>query len=69
MGQFVQLPGLIDAIKSVINSQMANMAVLPNKVVVPLVPNLDLTRLYFPEPDVSRCNRQSSITKFREWFG
>lgn len=51
MGEFVQLPGLIDAIRSVINTQVANLAVLPNKVVVPLAPNVDVTKLYFPEPD------------------
>jgi len=53
MGEFVQLPGLIDAIRSVINTQMANLAVLPNKIVIPLAPSVDVSRLYFPEPDVS----------------
>ncbi|KAI1729382.1 c2 domain-containing protein [Ditylenchus destructor] len=51
MGEFVQLPGLIDAIRSIMNSQIANIAVLPNKIVVPLAPNIDITRLYFPELD------------------
>lgn len=27
------------------------MAVLPNEIVVPLAPNVDVTQLYFPEPD------------------
>uniref|UniRef100_A0A7E4V2D6 Extended synaptotagmin-2 n=1 Tax=Panagrellus redivivus TaxID=6233 RepID=A0A7E4V2D6_PANRE len=51
MGEFVQLPGLIDAIRSIMNIQMANICVLPNKIVVPLAPNVDVTQLYFPEPD------------------
>jgi Ca2+-dependent lipid-binding protein len=51
MGEFVQLPGLIDAIRSVVNAQIANLCVLPNKIVVPLAPNVDITKLYFPEPD------------------
>lgn len=53
MGEFVQLPGLINAIRSVINAQTSNICVLPNKIVVPLVPGVDVTKLYFPEPDVS----------------
>ncbi|CAD6188572.1 unnamed protein product [Caenorhabditis auriculariae] len=51
MGEMVELPGLMDAIKSVINSQIAALAVLPNEIVVPLAPNVDVTKLYFPEPD------------------
>ncbi|KAL3078792.1 hypothetical protein niasHS_014574 [Heterodera schachtii] len=51
MGEFVQLPGLIDAIRSVVNTQVANLLVLPNKIVVPLAPNVDVAKLYFPEPD------------------
>ncbi|KAH7731441.1 C2 domain-containing protein [Aphelenchoides avenae] len=51
MGEFVQLPGLISAIRSVINAQVANLCVLPNKIVVPLAPDVDVTKLYFPEPD------------------
>lgn len=53
MGEFVQLPGLIDAIRTIVNAQVANLCVLPNKIVVPLAPNVDVTKLYFPEPDVS----------------
>ncbi|PAV87276.1 hypothetical protein WR25_01388 isoform B [Diploscapter pachys] len=51
MGEFVELPGLMNAIRSVIDSQVAAMAVLPNEIVVPLAPNVDVTQLYFPEPD------------------
>lgn len=52
MGEFVQLPGLINAIRSIINAQIANIGVLPNQIVIPLAPNVDMTKLYFPEPDV-----------------
>ncbi|TKR64184.1 hypothetical protein L596_024763 [Steinernema carpocapsae] len=51
MGEFAQLPGLITAIRSIVNSQVAALCVLPNKIVVPLAPNVDVTKLYFPEPD------------------
>eukprot|EP00081_Caenorhabditis_elegans_P027437 NP_741181.1 Extended SYnapTotagmin homolog [Caenorhabditis elegans] len=51
MGEMVELPGLIDAIRSVINSQIAALCVLPNEIVVPLAPDVDVTQLYFPEPD------------------
>lgn len=53
IGEFVQLPGLIDAIRSIINLQLANLAVLPNKIVFPLAPNINVSQLYFPEPDVN----------------
>ncbi len=49
----VELPGLMNAIRSIVNTQVANICVLPNEIVVPLAPNVDVTRLYFPEPDVS----------------
>lgn len=52
MGEFVQLPGLINAIRSVIDVQIANLCVLPNSIVVSLAPNVDITKLHFPEPDV-----------------
>ncbi|KAI6201967.1 Extended synaptotagmin-2 [Aphelenchoides besseyi] len=51
MGDFLQLPLLITAIRSVINAQMANLCVLPNSIVVPLVPDVNVTRLYVPLPD------------------
>ncbi|CAB3402497.1 unnamed protein product [Caenorhabditis bovis] len=51
MGEMVELPGLIDAIRSVINSQIGALCVLPNEVVVPLAPDVDVTKLYFPEPE------------------
>ncbi|VDK20647.1 unnamed protein product [Anisakis simplex] len=51
MGEMVELPGIMNAIRSIVNQQMANICVLPNEVVVPLAPNVDVTKLYFPEPD------------------
>jgi hypothetical protein len=57
MGDFLQLPLLIDAIRSVVNAQMANLCVLPNSIILPLVPDLNITKLYVPVPDVSECFR------------
>ncbi|KAK5964928.1 Extended synaptotagmin-2 [Trichostrongylus colubriformis] len=51
MGEMVELPGLMNAIRSVMNSQVAALCVLPNEIVVPLAPNIDVTKLFFPEPD------------------
>ncbi|XGW16263.1 hypothetical protein V3C99_001599 [Haemonchus contortus] len=51
MGEMVELPGLMNAIRSVMNSQVAALCVLPNEIVVPLAPNVDVTKLFFPEPD------------------
>jgi hypothetical protein len=69
MGEFVQVPGLIDAIRSIVNTQLASFAVLPNKIVIPLAPNVDTTKLYFPEPDVSKnlpiyCNAYDKQVSF-----
>jgi Ca2+-dependent lipid-binding protein len=52
MGDFLQLPLLSDAIRSVINTQLANMAVLPNTMIIPLVPDINITSLFTPLPDV-----------------
>ncbi|CAD5220105.1 unnamed protein product [Bursaphelenchus xylophilus] len=51
MGDFLQLPLLMDAIRSIINAQMANLCVLPNSIVIPLVPNVDVNKLNVPIPD------------------
>ncbi|VDK79854.1 unnamed protein product [Onchocerca ochengi] len=51
MGEFVELPGLLNAIRAVIDSQVSALCVLPNEIVVPLAPNIDITRLHLPEPD------------------
>lgn len=53
MGDFLQLPLLNDAIRSVINAQLANLCVLPNTMIIPLVPDINLTKLFVPLPDVS----------------
>lgn len=31
--------------------KVSTLCVLPNEIVVPLAPNVDVTKLYFPEPD------------------
>lgn len=51
MGEMVELPGLLNAIRSIVNAQVSNICVLPNEIVIPLAPNVDVTKLYFPEPD------------------
>uniref|UniRef100_A0A0K0F792 Extended synaptotagmin-2 n=1 Tax=Strongyloides venezuelensis TaxID=75913 RepID=A0A0K0F792_STRVS len=51
MGEFGNLPGLTNAIRTVVNQQLRDMCVLPNKIFVPLAPEVDMTTLYFPEPD------------------
>lgn len=91
MGEFVELPGLLNAIRAIIDSQVgvnlkyliltgdviesvlsafknslkfkvlsflermflqvSSLCVLPNEVVVSLAPDVDVTQLYFPEPD------------------
>uniref|UniRef100_A0A0M3HRP9 Extended synaptotagmin-2 n=1 Tax=Ascaris lumbricoides TaxID=6252 RepID=A0A0M3HRP9_ASCLU len=51
MGEMVELPGLMNAIRTIVNAQVSTLCVLPNEIVVPLAPNVDVTKLYFPEPD------------------
>ncbi|KHN78918.1 Extended synaptotagmin-2 [Toxocara canis] len=51
MGEMVELPGLMNAIRTIVNAQVSSICVLPNEIVVPLAPNVDVTKLYFPEPD------------------
>uniref|UniRef100_A0A158R441 Extended synaptotagmin-2 n=1 Tax=Syphacia muris TaxID=451379 RepID=A0A158R441_9BILA len=51
VGEMVELPGLISTIRSILNTQVCNICVLPNEVFVPLVPDIDATQLYFSEPD------------------
>ncbi|VDN02827.1 unnamed protein product [Thelazia callipaeda] len=51
MGEFVELPGLLNAIRAIIDSQVSALCVVPNEIVIPLAPNVDVTRLFFPEPD------------------
>ena len=76
MGEFVELPGLMTAIRSVMNSQVREdcrdrengeslkvgaMCVIPNEIVVPLAPDVDVTQLFFPEPNVSPCIPRSIL--------
>ncbi|GMS89252.1 hypothetical protein PENTCL1PPCAC_11427 [Pristionchus entomophagus] len=51
MGEMVELPGLMTAIRTVVNSQIAAICVVPNEIVVPLAPDVDVTQLFFPEPN------------------
>ncbi|VDK56120.1 unnamed protein product [Gongylonema pulchrum] len=51
MGEFVELPGLLNAIRAIIDTQVSSLCVLPNEIVVSLAPDVDVTQLYFPEPD------------------
>ena len=54
LGEIVELPGLIHAIRSVVDQQIEAACVLPNKIVVPLTPHVDITKLYFSEPEVHK---------------
>uniref|UniRef100_A0AC34FYN3 Uncharacterized protein n=1 Tax=Panagrolaimus sp. ES5 TaxID=591445 RepID=A0AC34FYN3_9BILA len=52
IGDFLEYPGLSKTIQSIADFQLANCCVFPNKFVIPVAPsNIDLTDLYFPEPD------------------
>ncbi|GMR42149.1 hypothetical protein PMAYCL1PPCAC_12344 [Pristionchus mayeri] len=51
MGEMVELPGLMSAIRTVVNSQISALCVVPNEIVVPLAPDVDVTQLFFPEPN------------------
>lgn len=86
MGEMVELPGLMNILRQVINSQVRHcsflavskimllselsrlitvvndmnefiqisaLCVVPNEIVVPLAPDVDVTQLFFPEPNVS----------------
>ena len=44
-----------DMMDTIITEQLANIMVLPNRIVVPMVPNVDLMMLKYPPPDVSLC--------------
>uniref|UniRef100_A0A1I7XSM8 C2 domain-containing protein n=1 Tax=Heterorhabditis bacteriophora TaxID=37862 RepID=A0A1I7XSM8_HETBA len=62
MGEMVEFPGLMNAMRTVVNSQVAALCVLPNEIVVPLAPNVDVTKLFFPEPDV--CSHLHFLSTF-----
>lgn len=51
LGEMVEVPGLMGAIRSVVTTQVRAIAVLPNEIVVPLTAETDVARLHFSEPD------------------
>jgi Ca2+-dependent lipid-binding protein len=51
LGEMVELPGLMGAIRSVVTSQVRAICVLPNEIVIPLTTETDIAKLHFPEPD------------------
>ncbi|CDW57006.1 ATP bind 1 and RrnaAD and FPL and C2 domain conta ining protein [Trichuris trichiura] len=50
LGEFMDMPGLTRALKFVVNSQIANLCVLPNEIVIPVVPNIDMAISSMIEP-------------------
>ncbi|KRZ52753.1 Extended synaptotagmin-2 [Trichinella nativa] len=49
-GELVEMPGLMRAMRSVISSQLANICVLPNEIVIPVVPETKMCDLSMSEP-------------------
>ncbi|KRY11344.1 Extended synaptotagmin-2, partial [Trichinella patagoniensis] len=49
-GELVEMPGLMRAMRSVISSQLANICVLPNEIVIPVVPETKMCDLTMSEP-------------------
>ncbi|KRY89878.1 Protein CLEC16A [Trichinella pseudospiralis] len=49
-GELVEMPGLMKAMRSVISSQLANICVLPNEIVIPVVPETEMCDLNMSEP-------------------
>ncbi|KRY38015.1 Protein CLEC16A [Trichinella spiralis] len=49
-GELVEMPGLMKAMRSVISSQLANICVLPNEIVIPVVPETKMCDLTMSEP-------------------
>ncbi|KRZ16180.1 Dimethyladenosine transferase 1, mitochondrial [Trichinella zimbabwensis] len=49
-GELVEMPGLMKAMRSVISSQLANICVLPNEIVIPVVPETEMCDLTMSEP-------------------
>ncbi|ESO96571.1 extended synaptotagmin-like protein 2-like protein variant [Lottia gigantea] len=51
------LPGLSDMLKNIVQEQIANIMVLPNRIPVSMVKGLDLNKLRYPQPQgVLRIN-------------
>uniref|UniRef100_A0A5S6QMU8 C2 domain-containing protein n=1 Tax=Trichuris muris TaxID=70415 RepID=A0A5S6QMU8_TRIMR len=51
LGEFMDFPGLTRALKSVVNSQIASLCVLPNEIVIPVVKNVDMAAASMIEPE------------------
>ncbi|XP_060068072.1 extended synaptotagmin-2-like isoform X3 [Ylistrum balloti] len=47
----LDLPGLSDMLDTIIAEQISNIMVLPNRIVVPMVQDVNLMRLRYPQPD------------------
>lgn len=45
------LPGLNDMLQTIIQEQIANIMVLPNRICVQMAPGLDISRIKYPQPD------------------
>ncbi|KFD57760.1 hypothetical protein M513_01430, partial [Trichuris suis] len=65
LGEFMDMPGLTRALKFVVNSQIANLCVLPNEIVIPVVPNIDMAISSMIEPQVSRFHCYSTINDLK----
>ncbi|KAK3591394.1 hypothetical protein CHS0354_005316 [Potamilus streckersoni] len=46
----LDLPGLNDMLYTIIKEQIANIMVLPNRIVVPIFPEMDVSKLRYPQP-------------------
>ncbi|KAL3835824.1 hypothetical protein ACJMK2_021294 [Sinanodonta woodiana] len=46
----LDLPGLNDMLYTIVKEQVANIMVLPNRIVVPLFPEMDVCKLRYPQP-------------------
>ncbi|XP_069121832.1 extended synaptotagmin-2-like isoform X3 [Argopecten irradians] len=47
----LDLPGLSDMLDTIIAEQLSNIMVLPNRIVVPMVQDVNLMMLRYPQPD------------------
>ena len=50
--------------QSIIQEQIANIMVLPNRICVPMAPGLDISRIKYPMPDVSIYQIRSNHETF-----
>lgn len=42
-----------DMLQTIIQENIANIMVLPNRIAVQMTPGLDVSRIRYPQPDVS----------------